>query len=933
MSFVHLHVHTHYSLLDGLARPGELAKEAAAHGMEALAITDHGTMAGVVDHYKACHAAGIKPIIGCELYLTGDRLVKDKKKRADASHLTVLATDIEGYQNLLTVASLASLEGFYYRPRADLELLAEHRKGLIILSGCLAGELPRLALGGNPLPAEGLVKGYLDLFGENYYIEIQPNGLPEQVAFNLEAQRLAEDFGIKLVATNDVHYVRQEDSQLQDAMLAVQSGKALNDERRMRFDWDRFYLASEEGMEEMFADLHPKMREEAWREAMGNTTLLADKCDVDIMSLSASPPSLGVPEGYDGDADYLVALCADGWKRRGGGPLPGGYAERLQLEIVTICSHGFAGYFFIIEDLMRFARESGIACGPGRGSAAGSLVAYLLGITNVNPIQHDLMFERFINPGRSALPDIDMDFQDDRRHEIKEYLAKKYGEDNVASIRVNHGFKAKNSFRDTCRIMGIAPVETNYVAKLLDDDAEDLDASFDQSPDLMALDYKHPGLRKIATSLEGRIRHRGLHAAGVIISANSLIGHVPMELIKSADGNEQIASAWDKYALEAMGYLKLDVLGSKTIRALEDTRQLVKENTGEDIDWGKIDIEDRAVLAEFAVGNTEAVFQFMGSGIRQLSVDMKPSRFEDIVAINALFRPGPLRSGQKVDYVARKLGQAEVPDMHPIMAEITKDTYGVLVYQEQAMQLVNRVGGLTMEEADEIRGIMAKSKGAKALAKWEGKFMAGAADNVGETEGRRLWIALLEFGSYLFNKSHATAYSYVAYYAMWSKVYHPLEFMTASLNTVRDDEIKIKRYIQEAKRLGIKVLPPHINKSNGLFGVEGGAIRAGLSVIKGVGLKAIEEIITGRGRGFDGFDDFVVRVHGSRVKKDVVKALIRDGAFKSMYPNTDAMLSGFEDAIKIVKNAKKIDKDQMVFEEIGVGHAYEELEEGWKVVS
>lgn len=929
MSFVHLHVHSHFSILDGFATPQEAASAAKGMGMEALAITDHGTMGGIVEHHFACKAVGIKPVIGCEIYITGDRFVQDKVRRADAGHLTLLAKDGEGYSNLLRISSLAELEGFYYKPRADMALVAENRAGIIVLSGCIKSELASLILGGDRDGAKSLVSRYRDLFGDDYYIEIQPNGLEEQLLYNRRALALASETNVAVVATNDVHYVTQEDSKAQDALLAIQSGKGktLESQDRLKFGWDKFHLASEDQMVEMFGRYHPALDTLDVTTAIHNTGRIASRCDVDIEALPGTPPAPEIPGEYSGEADYLVALCSEGWKRRGGGPLPDGYMERLKYELETICNHGFAGYFFVIDDLMRYAREKGIACGPGRGSAAGSLAAYVLGITNVNPMEHGLMFERFINPDRFTPPDIDMDFQDDRRQEIKDYLSDKYGIDNVASIRVNSGFKAKNALRDTCRVMGVSPQEANEMAKFVDDDANrDLLDSFKVSPELVALDSRHPGLKNLSTGLQGRIRHRGMHASGIIVSAESLLGRVPLEKMRAAKtGIEQVTSAWDGGSLEKMGHLKIDALGSITVRVLEHTRQLVKERHGAEIDWGSLSLEEPAVLEQFAKGNTECVFQFMGRGITNLSVELGPSCFEDIVAINALIRPGPSRYSK--DYVARKQGRVPVPDVHPVFDDITKHTFGFMIYQEQAMQLVNRLAGFSLAEADEVRSAMAKKKD-KEMAKWEEKFLDGAGQTLGEAEAMRLWEILKEFSSYLFNKAHSTAYSYVGYYTMWCKVHYPLEFLTSMLNSVDEDE-KVHRFIVEARRLGIRVLPPNINKSAVGFSVDGASIRAGLSNIKGVGEKAVAEILKERGRGFEGFQDFVLKTHGRCVKKDVIKALVGAGAFQTVYPRMDVMLNEFEYVLEQIKKDKQA-AGQMRFGLVGVGHDYEEMMAGWK---
>lgn len=936
MPFAHLHVHTMYSILDGVSSPEELIKVAKAKGMPSIAITDHGTMSGIVQFYDTCRAMDIHPVLGCELYVTGDRLIKDKEKKADVSHLTVLAKTNEGLSNLLKIASLAELEGFYYKPRADLSLIADNREGLILLSGCLKGELASYVYAGDKEKAITCLERHKDLFGDNFYIEIQPNGLEEQVLYNKRVAGLAKKAGISLVATNDVHYANPDDWLLQDAMLAIQFGKTLDDDKRMKFSWQEFYLADEEEMAEMFRQNHPDLKEAVWQEAMDNAVQLSESCKVDLEKNRGELPKVNIATEEEMDEqELLIELCYRGWHERGFKEIPQDYIDRLAYEIDIICEHGFTDYFLVIYDVVQFAKANGIAYGPGRGSAAGSLVAYALGITHIDPMRHDLMFERFINPDRNELPDIDMDFERDKRQEIKDYLSEKYGKDNVASIRVNSAFRMKNAFRDTCRIMGVEAKEVNRLSKLFADYSEDdhIENYINQEAFQKALsEVDDVNIEKIASGLVGKVRQRGQHAAGLIVSRDSLFGNVPLEIV-----NNQVTSAWDKYVLPRMGYLKLDILGSRTIQILEQTRQLVENRTGEVIDWNKVPLDDEATIKEFAEGNTVGVFQFQGEGITNLCRDMKPETFEDIVAINALFRPGPLRSGYTKKYVQRKRGRDKIPSMHESMEKITHNTYGLMIYQEQAMQMVHDIAGFTMSEADGVRKAMSSKVG---MEKYESKFLEGASKSIGESNAEKFWFALQQFGSYMFNKAHSTAYSYVAYYTMWAKVHYPIEFLCASLSSAPDED-KIKSYIMECKRLGVKVLRPDINASQADFSIDGENIRAGLSLVKGVGDRTIEAILKGRGKGFKSFRGFVEKVHGQFAKKNTIKALIDGGAFLRMYPNQDVMAEQYEAVLDIIKGQKQqqkkhkgqkslFDPEQMSQMPDMISIRISDLEEGWK---
>jgi len=930
--FVQLHVHSMFSLLDGVSTPKELTQTASVKGMSALAITDHGTMSGVVEFYDACKNAGIHPVIGCELYVTGDRLVKNKEKKADVSHLTVLAKTNKGLSNLLVVASKADLEGFYYKPRADLSLISNYKKDLIILSGCLKGELASHVLNKSKDAAVTYLERCRDLFGDNFFVEIQPNGIEEQILYNKRVAGLAKRLDIPMVATNDVHYAGTDDWLLQDAMLTIQSGKLLSDEKRMRFSWREFFLADASEMSQMFDLYHPDLKPDIWQGAMNNTASIADMCHIDLEKRKGKLPKIKRPTGM-GEEEFLVKLCHEGWHERGLTEISPSYIERLSDEISIICSHGFADYFFVIHDVINFAKSKGIAYGPGRGSAAGSLVAYALGITHVDPLKHDLMFERFINPDRFELPDIDMDFQEDRRQEVKDYLAEKYGADNVASIRVNSSFRIKNAFKDTCRIMGVAPQEANKLTKLFSDYVvdENIEDYLNQDVFKQALaEVGSKDIEKIASGLVGKVRQRGQHAAGVIVARDTLFGSVPLEIV-----NEQVTSAWDKYSLSRMGYLKLDLLGSRTIKILEHVRQMVKKRTGEVIEWDKLMLDDSKVVKEFALGHTAGIFQFWGPGITRLCQEMRPETFDDIVAINALHRPGPLHSGYTQKYVERKRGREEIPPMNDEMWKITKNTYGLMIYQEQAIRMVHAIAGFTLAEADGVRKAMSSKVG---MEKHEKKFIEGATKTVGINEAEEFWKALLQFGAYMFNKAHSTAYSYVAYYTMWAKVYHPLEFMCASLASAPDAD-RMRDYVYECKRLGIKVVRPNINKSEAAFAIEGESIRAGLSIVKGIGEKTIDAIIKARGKGFKDFIDFVEKVHGQTVKKDAIKSLIKGGAFSQMYPNQEKMLEQFEAVLEIIKKSKKKQsKGQMIlFSGQQLDRMTEmsytkvrDLEEGWR---
>ncbi len=880
--FVHLHTHTCYSLLDGACKIDQLVARAKELGMEALAITDHGVMYGVIEFYKAAKAAGIHPIIGCEVYVA-PRTRWDKAAGLDDKpyHLVLLAENQKGYENLIKLVSRSWLEGFYYKPRIDKELLRENAEGLIALSACLAGEVPGLLLEGKYEEAKSSALSYREIFGkDNYFLEMQDHGIQGQAKVNAGILKIHEECGIPLVATNDLHYIRREDAGIQDVLLCIQTGKTLADENRMQFETQEFYLKSPEEMLMVFGD---------YPEALANTVEISRRCQVEFTFGQMHLPPFPLPAGEAGEAAYLRKLCLKGLEER----YPGSVnkkrgsqtpLERLEYELSVIEKMGFPGYFLIVWDFIQAAKERKIYVGPGRGSAAGSIVSYCLDITSVDPLKYDLLFERFLNPARISMPDIDIDICYLRRGEVIDYVIQRYGRDKVAQIITFGTMAAKAAIRDAGRAMGIPLALVDKTAKLVPNELNiTLDRALSLSKELRALteeDEQVGRLYQVAKSLEGMPRHSGVHAAGLVISGEPLETYLPLQ--RSADGLP--CTQFEKDTVESIGLLKMDLLGLRTLTVIGQAVELIRQSRGEDVDINHISLEDKAAFKLLSDGDTIGVFQLESDGLRQILRELKPDRFDDIVALVALYRPGPLGSGMVEDYIKRRHGQIPLEYLHPILEPILEPTYGVILYQEQVMRIAQDMGGLDLSEADQLRRAMGKKK-REVLAAYRQAFEEGAAARGVDPRIAAKVFELMEyFSGYGFNKSHSVAYALVAYQTAWLKAHYPVEFMAALLSSVMETKDKVPFYIDECRLRGIKILGPDVNDSCADFSVKDGAIRFGLAAIRQVGGPAIQAIIEERGKNgpYTSLESFCRRVDLTQVNRRVLENLIWAGAFKSV---------------------------------------------------
>ncbi|MEW6623847.1 MAG: DNA polymerase III subunit alpha [Bacillota bacterium] len=875
MSFVHLHCHTEYSLLDGSARVKKIVEKAKELEMPALAMTDHGTMYGIVEFYKQCINNGIKPIIGCEVYVAPRKRDQREPGLDDYQyHLVLLAENQEGYQNLLALVSDAFLSGFYYKPRVDKELLKEHSKGLIALSGCIVGEVPSLLLKGNIEKAYDLAKEYIDIFGkDNFYLEIQDHGMQEQKLVLKELVKMAVDLDIPLVATNDVHYVAKTDARVHDILLCIQTGKILDDEKRLRFPSNEFYLKSYEEMQKLFGE---------FPEALSNTLEIAERCNVEFSFGQLHLPDYPIPGDYDA-ASYLKKLCYEGITGRYR-ELTREIYERLDYELSIINEMGFPGYFLIVWDVVNYARSQGILVGPGRGSAAGSLVAYALGITNMDPLAYDLLFERFLNPERITMPDIDIDFCFERRGEVIEYLSQKYGQDHVAQIITFGTMAAKGAVRDVGRVLNIPLPEVDKIAKLIPNELGiTIEKALETAADLKKLYDQEPvvqDLLNIAKEVEGLPRHASTHAAGVVISQNKMIKYLPVQ--KTSEGS--VTTQFPMNIIEEIGLLKMDILGLRTLTVIGQVVELVKENRGLDLNIDEISLKDENTFAMLGRGDTRGIFQLESEGMRAIIRNLKPEKFEDIIALVALYRPGPLGSGMVEDFIRRRHGEVAIKYLHPKLEPILKDTYGVILYQEQVMRIASDLAGFTLGQADLLRRAMGKKK-PEIIAKQKQVFIEGCAKNrISAKIAEEIFDLMAYFAGYGFNKSHSAAYALVAYQTAYLKANYPTEFMAALLSSVMGNIDKNTYYIEECRRMGIEVLPPDVNESFVDFSVKDDKIRFGLAAIKNVGENSIKGIIKAREEKghFKTLVDFCQKVDMAFLNKRVMESLIRSGAFNSL---------------------------------------------------
>jgi DNA polymerase-3 subunit alpha len=896
--FVHLHLHTEYSLLDGAARIGRAVEAARAYQMPALAITDHGAMYGVVDFYKACREEGIKPILGCEVYVA-PRTMADRTPHVDDNlyHLVLLAENQEGYRNLLALVSLGFTDGFYYKPRVDRSALARYSKGLIALSGCIAGEVPARILAGEPAQARQAAGDYRDIFGaDNFFLEMQDHGYNEQQAVNRELLKIHGETGIPLVATNDVHYVRKEDAGSQDVLLAIQTGKSVDDPNRLKFQSQELYLKSGEEMESLFGE-SPR--------AVQNTVEIAERCIVDMDFGNLYLPDYQVPDGYTADS-YLSELCYRGIRKIYGEP-GDEVLKRLELELGVIGQMGYAPYFLIVWDFIYFARQKGIPVGPGRGSAAGSLVAYSLGITNIDPLKYGLLFERFLNPERITMPDIDIDFCFERRGEVIDYVVQKYGAGHVAQIITFGTMAARAAIRDVGRALNMPYGEVDRVAKMVPAELHvTIEKALSDAPELRELYDRESEIKKLidtAAALEGMPRHASTHAAGVVITREPLTHYLP--LYKTTDG--AVTTQFAKETVEELGLLKMDLLGLRTLTVIGDAVRMVAENKGESIDIEHISLEDRNTYEMLARGETAGVFQLESSGMRSILRELKPEVFEDIIALVALYRPGPLGSGMVEDFVKNKHGRKKAKYLHPKLEPVLKSTYGVIVYQEQVMRIASDLAGFTLGEADLLRRAMGKKK-PEIIAGLRSKFVEGAKHNdIDEAIAGQIFDLMEYFAGYGFNKSHSAAYALVAYQTAYLKANYPMHYMAALLTSVKDNTDKVAAYIEECRRMGIEVLPPDVNESRDSFTAVGGKIRFDLAAVKNVGQAAAEAII--RVRDQDGpykcYADFCRRLDTRVVNKRVLESLIKGGAFDSLGYRRAQLMAAVDVGLSLAQQSQR----------------------------
>jgi DNA polymerase-3 subunit alpha len=888
--FVHLHLHTDYSLLDGACDIDKLIARVKQLEMPAVAITDHGNIFGAFHFFHAARTAGVKPIIGCELYLCkkDDHNTERTPPEGDTyNHLTVLAENEEGYRNLVKITSEASLHGFYYKPRISKAFLAEHARGLIGLSGCLKGEVAERLLEDDPQVARRAAAGLRDIFGkENFYLEIQDQGLEQEQRIRPQLLRLEKELGLPLVATNDSHYLCQEDAHAQDVMVCIQTGKSIQDTNRMKFQTDQFYVKSYQEMQRLFGDMP---------QALSRTLDIAERCNLKLEKIRRPFPHFEVPPGYTLES-YFEHVVREGFARRMDalreldrqGRLRHGVAEyeqRLAREVAIIQQMQFAGYFLIVWDFIRYAKERNIPVGPGRGSAAGSLVSYSMGITDLDPLQHELLFERFLNPERVSLPDIDIDFCMNRRGEVIRYVTEKYGRENVAQIITFGTMAAKAALKDVGRAMGIPYPDVDRVAKMVPAQLNiTLEQALKDSPPLQTAYENESQVRELvdtARKLEGLVRNAGVHAAGVVISPQPLIELVPLHKTK----NEEIVTAFDMKAIEKMGLLKMDFLGLTTLTVLDDALKLITQTRGERLDWSRIALDDKETYERvFHSGLTSGIFQFESHGMRDVLRRYKPNSIEDLTALNALYRPGPIQGGMIDDFIERKWGRRKIEFELPELEEILKETLGVIVYQEQVMQIANRLAGYSLGEADLLRRAMGKKKPEEMAAQRE-RFLKGASEGgVPARKAERIFELMEQFAGYGFNKSHSAAYALLAYQTAYLKTHYPVEFMAALLTSETGNTDKVVKYINECREMGIPVEPPEASVSDANFTPHGSAIRFGLAAIRNVGQNAIESILGARrklGR-FRSFFEFCENVDLRLLNKRVLESLIKSGALDSL---------------------------------------------------
>ncbi|HUU28517.1 MAG TPA: DNA polymerase III subunit alpha [archaeon] len=886
--FIHLHNHSDYSLLDGACKTKLLVAQAVKFGMPALALTDHGNMFGALEFYTEARRVGLKPIIGMEAYITtGDMKSRTAQDGAIYNHLTLLAQNKEGYHNLVELTSIGYLEGFYYRPRIGLDILEQRSKGLLALSGCAKGPVADLIWRNKMSEARQMAADLRDLFGkENFFIEIMDHGLEIERKVLPQLIEIAHELQIPLVATNDTHYLLREHHEAQDALVCIQTGKVLDDPKRLHFATQELYLKSAEEMYAIFPD---------HQEALKRTVEIAQRCEIKIKFGNNYLPAFPLPEGFT-EIQLLEKLACEGAQRRYG-KTDETVKQRLDYEIEIIKHTGFPGYFLIVSDIVSKSRELGIPVGPGRGSAAGSLVSYCLGITNIDPLEYNLLFERFLNPERISMPDIDIDFADRDRDKIIHYIRDKYGKENVAQIITFGTMAAHAVVRDVGRVLGLAYDKVDRIAKMIPEElGMTLDKALEMRPDIAEMAQKEASIKKlleISKVLEGVNRHASTHAAGVVITPTRLTDYLP--LFRSTR-NDDILTQYDKDWVEKIGLLKIDILGLRTLTVIQDTLRMIEELQGEKIDLDKLELNDPETFSIFANGETVGIFQFESPGMREYLRKLKPENIDDIIAMNALYRPGPLGSEMVEDFIKCKQGQVKVSYHHPILEPILKETYGVIVYQEQVMRIASEMAGFTPGGADHLRRAMGKKK-KEVMEQQKERFLAGAAERgVDLNVAEKVYELMAHFAGYGFNKSHSAGYAILAYQTAWLKVHYPMEFMASTLTSVMNKSDKLAVFLEECRRMKIKVLPPDVNESGLGFTVIDEGIRFGLAAIKNVGKGAVEAILEARKEGgpFRCLGDFLYRLDSRVINRRLVESLICSGAMNSLEGEPEQLLKVLE---------------------------------------
>lgn len=890
MSFAHLHVHTEYSLLDGSNKIKECIERVKELGMDSVAITDHGVMFGVIDFYRAAKAAGIKPVLGCEVYVApGSRFDKEAAGSGDDRyyHLVLLAENDAGYHNLMKIVSRGFTEGYYYKPRVDLELLRQYHEGLIALSACLAGEVQRDILRGMYEEAKEAALRYQDIFGKgNFFLELQDHGLQNQLQANQALLRMSQETGIELVATNDVHYTYAEDVKPHDMLLCIQTGKKLSDEKRMRYEGGQYYIKSEQEMRELFPYALP---------ALENTQKIAERCNVEIEFGVTKLPKYDVPKGYT-SWEYLNKLCFEGLNKRYSNP-DKALKERLEYELSVIKTMGYVDYFLIVWDFIKYAKDHQIMVGPGRGSAAGSIVSYCLEITSIDPIRYQLLFERFLNPERISMPDIDVDFCFERRQEVIDYVVRKYGPERVVQIVTFGTMAARGVIRDVGRVMDLPYAFVDSISKMIPKELNiTLERALRESPELKRAYGEDAQVKELVDAsmrLEGLPRHTSMHAAGVVISQREIDEYVPLSL--GSDGS--VITQFTMTTLEELGLLKMDFLGLRTLTVIQDAVKLASETRGEKLDINEIDYNDGAVLQAIGTGRNDGIFQLESAGMKSFMKELKPKSLEDIIAGISLYRPGPM------DFIPQYIKGKNHPEMItydcPQLEPILAPTYGCIVYQEQVMQIVRDLAGYTLGRSDLLRRAMSKKKG-DVMQKERQSFVYGnpkdnvpgcVANGIEERIANKIYDEMIDFAKYAFNKSHAAAYAVVSYQTAWLKYYYPVEFMAALMTSVIDNPSKVAEYIYTCRQMGIDILSPDINKGVGTFSVDGGNIRYALSAIKSIGRPVIDVILEERKEHgvFKNLKDFIERMSGKELNKKTIENFIKSGTFDSL-PGTRKQL-------------------------------------------